>query len=166
MTGDKDSANRQRTLAPAPAADAPGALLPTPHLTGPAMRASAVSARACRFDVKREGGSGMRDPGLRRFAPSSGLRAIRDSLFAFAMLTASSALAVECAPYCDYTHDYGPYDLSWKRPGLYAFPRCAPNGECAPRAGHVYSPVSGWPYVDYWPARGVRITVRPRARNR
>jgi len=87
------------------------------------------------------------------------LRAARYSLFAFALLVASPAAAIECAPYCDYTHDYGPYDLSWKRPGLYAFPVCAPNGECAPRAAHVYSPVSGWPY---WPYRGVRITVRPR----
>ena len=83
------------------------------------------------------------------------------SLLAFLALIASPAAAIECAPYCDYTHDYGPYDLSWKRPGLYAFPVCAPNGECAPRAVRSYSPVSGWPY---WPYRGVRITVRPRKR--
>ena len=76
---------------------------------------------------------------------------------------ASPAAAIECAPYCDYTHDYGPYDLSWKRPGLYAFPICAPNGECAPRAARVYSPVSGWPW---WPYRDVRITVPPRSRHR
>ena len=85
--------------------------------------------------------------------------AIRSSLFA--LLIASPAFAIECAPYCDYTHDYGPYDLSWKRPGRYAFPVCAPNGECAPRAVHVYSPVSGWPWWSY-PSRDVRITVRPR----
>ena len=91
------------------------------------------------------------------------LFAIRYSLFAFLVLAASPAAAIECAPYCDYTHDYGPYDLTWKRPGLYAFPVCAPNGECAPRAARVYSPVSGWPY---WPYRGVRITVRPRTRHR
>jgi hypothetical protein len=104
--------------------------------------------------------SGMRErtPGLRRFAPTSGLRAIRYSLFALFFI-ASPALAIECAPHCDYTHDYGPYDLTWKRPGRYAFPVCAPNGECAPHAVHVYSPVSGWPW---WPYRGVRITVRPR----
>jgi hypothetical protein len=89
------------------------------------------------------------------------LFAIRHSLFA--LLIASPAAAIECAPYCDYTHDYGPYDLSWKRPGLYAFPVCAPNGECAPRAARVYSPVSGWPW---WPYRDVRITVRPRTRHR
>ncbi len=95
------------------------------------------------------------------------LFAIRYSLFALcalgAAITASPAFAIECAPYCDYTHDYGPYDLSWKRPGLYAFPVCAPNGECAPRAARVYSPVSGW---RYWSYRGVRITVRPRNRHR
>ena len=44
------------------------------------------------------------------------LLAIRYSLFA--LFIASPAAAIECAPYCDYTHDYGPYDLSWKRPGL------------------------------------------------
>jgi len=84
-------------------------------------------------------------------------------LFAIAMFVASPAAAIDCAPYCDFTHDYGPYDLSWKRPGQYGFPLCAPDGECAPRAVHVYSPVSGWPY---WRYRGVRITVRPRTRSR
>src|ERR1043166_1328029 len=60
----------------------------------------------------------------------SPLPAIRPSLFAlFALLIAAPAAAIECAPYCDYTHDYGPYDLSWKRPGLYAFPVCAPDGD-------------------------------------
>ena len=101
------------------------------------------------------------EPGCRA-ARSSGLRTLRYSLFA--LLIISPAAAIDCAPYCDYTHDYGPYDLSWKRPGRYAFPLCAPNGECAPHAAHVYSPVSGWPYWDYWRYRGMRITVRPRRR--
>ena len=82
-----------------------------------------------------------RGPRVRR--PFYSLFATRYSLLAFVMFAASPAAAIECAPYCDYTHDYGPYDLSWKRPGLYAFPVCAPNGECAPRAVRVYSPVSG-----------------------
>ena len=83
---------------------------------------------------------------------------MRNSFVAAALLVlaASPAGAIECAPYCDYTHDYGPYDLTWKRPGLYAFPVCAPDGECAPRAVRVYS---GTPRH-----RGVRITVRPRKR--
>jgi hypothetical protein len=127
---------------------------PMPHLTRRAMRASVV-ARPAMANSESRIANGKR---------TSLLFAIRYSLFALAISVASPAVAIECAPYCDYTHDYGPYDLSWKRPGLYAFPLCAPNGECAPRAAHVYSPVSGWPY--YWPYRGVRITVRPRLRSR
>ena len=88
------------------------------------------------------------------FAPSW-LFAIRYSLFAAATLAASSAVALDCAPYCDFTHDYGPYDLTWARPGLYAYPVCGPNGNCAPYAVHTYPRY-----------RGVRITVRPRNRNR
>ena len=84
------------------------------------------------------------------------------ALFAFLIFAIRPATAIECAPHCDYTHDYGPYDLSWKQPGRYAFPVCARNGECAPHAVNVYSPVSGWPW--YWPHRGVRITVKPRTR--
>jgi hypothetical protein len=91
---------------------------------------------------------------------TSSLFAIRYSLFAVATaavatLAASSAIALDCAPYCDFTHDYGPYDLTWARPGLYAYPVCGPNGNCAPYAVHTYPRY-----------RGVRITVRPRNRNR
>jgi hypothetical protein len=95
-------------------------------------------------------------------APFAIRYALFASLISAAVLVGLPAFAIECAPYCDYTHDYGPYDLSWKRPGRYAFPLCAPNGECAPHAAHVYSPVSGWHYWDYGRDRGVRITVRPR----
>jgi len=68
---------------------------------------------------------------------TSSLFAIRYSLFAVATLAASSAVALDCAPYCDFTHDYGPYDLTWARPGLYAFPVCGPSGNCAPYAVHL-----------------------------
>jgi hypothetical protein len=98
------------------------------------------------------------------FATHYSLFAISIAAAIAGIFAAQPAAAVDCAPYCDYTHDYGPYDLSWKQPGRYAFPVCAPNGECAPHAVHVYSPVSGWP--TYWPYRGVRITVRPRTRHR
>ena len=37
-----------------------------------------------------------------------------------------------CYPYCDYVHDYGPYDYSYVRPGLDCYPRCGPDGSCAP----------------------------------
>ena len=93
-----------------------------------------------------------------RYSPFS----IRCSLFAFVLVVATPAFAIDCAPYCDFTHNYGPYDLSWKQPGRYAFPVCGPNGVCAPHAVNVHSPVSGWAW--YWPYRGVRITVRPRTR--
>ena len=66
----------------------------------------------------------------------------------------SAGGAVECAPWCDFTHDYGPYDLTYKRPGLYGYPVCGPNGNCSPYT--VYS---------YPRPRGVHITVR-RHRNR
>ena len=101
-------------------------------------------------------------PDVARFAGSSGLRVIRYSLFALVLFAAAPAFAIDCAPYCDFTHNYGPYDLSWKQPGRYAFPLCGPNGVCAPHAVNVHSPVSGWAW--YWPYRGVRITVKPRKR--
>ena len=69
-------------------------------------------------------------------------------------LSLPAAAQVDCAPYCDFTHDYGPYDLTWARPGLYAFPVCGPNGNCAPYAVHTYPRY-----------RGVRITVRRHRRS-
>lgn len=42
------------------------------------------------------------------------------------------ARAAECYPHCDYNHYYGPYDFSYVRPGLYAYPVCDPRGRCAP----------------------------------
>jgi hypothetical protein len=67
-----------------------------------------------------------------------------------ALAGACPAAAQDCAPYCDFTHDYGPYDLTWSRPGLYAYPVCGPSGDCSPYAVYTY------------PRRGVRILVRPR----
>ncbi|HXW23738.1 MAG TPA: hypothetical protein VEK73_03240 [Xanthobacteraceae bacterium] len=81
------------------------------------------------------------------------------TLFAAAVLVLIAApcparAEVDCAPYCDYTHDYGPYDLTYIRPGLYAFPVCGPSGDCSPYALHTYPRY-----------RGVRITIRPRRRH-
>ena len=50
---------------------------------------------------------------------------------------AGTALAVECYPHCDYVHDYGPYDFTYVRPGLYGYPLCNLRGECLPNL--VYS---------------------------
>jgi hypothetical protein len=43
-----------------------------------------------------------------------------------------AAAEVDCAPNCDFTHYYGPYDYTWVRPGLYLYPRCGPSGNCSP----------------------------------
>jgi hypothetical protein len=58
------------------------------------------------------------------------------------MTSGSTALAGECFPHCDYNHYYGPYDFSYKRPGLYAYPVCGPRGNCTP---HLVFGVSGYP---------------------
>lgn len=47
-------------------------------------------------------------------------------------VNAGTAAAIECYPHCDYYHYYGPYDFSYKRPGLYAYPVCGPLGNCTP----------------------------------
>jgi hypothetical protein len=63
------------------------------------------------------------------------------------------AAAVECAPRCDYNHFYGPYDFTYVKPGLYAYPVCDARGQCSP-----YLVYSG-------PVRRGRIEVRfPRRR--
>jgi hypothetical protein len=43
-----------------------------------------------------------------------------------------ASAAIDCTPHCDYVHDYGPYDFTYERPGLYGFPRCGPTGDCSP----------------------------------
>lgn len=59
-----------------------------------------------------------------------------------------AARAADCYPYCDYNHYYGPYDFTYVRPGLFAYPRCGPRGECSPT-------------LDYVPAvRRGNITIR------
>jgi hypothetical protein len=65
------------------------------------------------------------------------------------------AFAYDCAPHCDYVHDYGPVDLSWVSPGLFGYPVCDREGNCSP---HLVYRRFGQP----WP--GVAITVRPTPR--
>jgi hypothetical protein len=83
-----------------------------------------------------------------------------------ALPVSPAAARVDCTPYCDFRHDYGPYDLSWQRPGLTCYPRCDVRGNCAPTpvcfvaaapAGHsafVVGPLGRRPVG--------RITVRSR----
>jgi hypothetical protein len=63
---------------------------------------------------------------------------------------AGAASAAECYPYCDYIHDYGPFDYTWVRPGMFAYPVCDWRGNCAPRYAYVFSGQRG------------RVTVRTR----
>jgi hypothetical protein len=80
------------------------------------------------------------------------------AVFCLWFCVAGSALAVECFPYCDYVHNYGPYDFTYVRPGLYGYPRCNVRGECLP---NLYYSTSGLP------RRGnveVRFIHRPRPR--
>ena len=72
------------------------------------------------------------------------------ALFGLALCASSPALAVECAPHCDYTHDYGPYDFTYVRPGLYGYPACNFWGECLPRLAYTRT------------VRYGRIFIRPR----
>jgi hypothetical protein len=50
---------------------------------------------------------------------------------------AGPVLAGECFPHCDYVHNYGPYDFTYVRPGLYGYPLCNVRGACLPNL--VYS---------------------------
>jgi hypothetical protein len=65
------------------------------------------------------------------------------------------AFAYDCAPHCDYVHDYGPYDFSWVSRGLVGYPLCGPDGSCSP---HLVYRQFGRP----WP--GITIRVRPTPR--
>jgi hypothetical protein len=71
--------------------------------------------------------------------------------------SSGAAFAYDCAPYCDYVHDYGPYDLSWVAPGLVGYPVCDRQGNCSP---HLV-------YRRFGRTRlGITITVRPTYRTR
>jgi hypothetical protein len=60
-----------------------------------------------------------------------------------------SAAAAECYPHCDYIQDYGPYDYTYIRPGLFGYPICDWRGNCSP-----------YPVYAYSGRRGGRITIR------
>jgi len=81
------------------------------------------------------------------------LRFLAAALLAFFCIGMRTAPAGECYPHCDYTHYYGPFDFTYVKPHLFAYPRCGLLGNCAP---HMVYSTSGF-------RRGT-ITVRfPRA---
>ena len=72
----------------------------------------------------------------------------------------TAASAASCYPHCDYNHDYGPYDFTYIRPGLYAYPVCGPRGECSPYLVYNRSPAPGLPYPTFSPYPKGRIEIR------
>jgi hypothetical protein len=79
------------------------------------------------------------------------LKALPPAVLLILLAASGSALAFDCAPHCDYVHDYGPYDMSWVSPGLVGYPICDWQGNCSP---HLVYRRFGRPW-------GIEITVRP-----
>jgi hypothetical protein len=73
----------------------------------------------------------------------------------FVLVGPGIATAYDCAPHCDYVHDYGPYDFSWVSPGLVGYPICDREGDCSP---HLVYRRFGRPRPE------VTITVTPTPR--
>jgi hypothetical protein len=84
-------------------------------------------------------------------------RILAAAVVSLALFASGAAWAVDCSPHCDYVHDYGPYDFTYVRPGLFAYPVCGPRGNCAPNLVYTYSGP---------PARGITIVIHPRRRIR
>jgi hypothetical protein len=85
------------------------------------------------------------------------LKVLAPAVLGVVLCVPAVAFAYDCAPHCDYVHDYGPYDLSWVAPGLVGFPLCDRGGNCSP---HLVYRRFGHP----WPR--ITITVRPMHRAR
>jgi hypothetical protein len=84
------------------------------------------------------------------------LRIFPAVLFSLLFFGLSPARAeVECFPHCDYWHDYGPYDFTYIRPGLFGYPICGPRGDCAPYLVYTYQ-------RGYHLRKRVTIRARPR----
>jgi hypothetical protein len=83
------------------------------------------------------------------------LRVLAAVLFSLLFFGLSSAWAENCSPHCDYWHDYGPYDFTYIRPGLFGYPVCGPLGDCAPYLVYTYQ-------RGYRFRKSVTIRARPR----
>jgi hypothetical protein len=58
---------------------------------------------------------------------------------AFLSVASAGAIAAECTPHCDYIQDYGPYDYTYVRPGLFGYAICDWWGNCSPYRVYAYS---------------------------
>jgi hypothetical protein len=68
-----------------------------------------------------------------------------------------AAAEVDCTPYCDFIHYYGPHDFTYVRPGLFLYPYCGPSGDCSP-----YLISSSRRYLGRVTVRRVARPARPR----
>jgi hypothetical protein len=75
--------------------------------------------------------------------------------FILLFVGSSPTWADDCYPHCDWSHDYGPYDFTYIRPGLFAYPICGPRQDCSPHLRYTYQ--RGYPLRE-------RIIIRPRSR--
>ena len=82
------------------------------------------------------------------------LRLFAAVLFTSVFFGSAARAEVECFPHCDYWHDYGPYDFTYKRPGLFGYPICDVRGNCAPYLRYTYQ-------RGYAPRKSITIRVRP-----
>jgi hypothetical protein len=78
------------------------------------------------------------------------LKSFAAAALGFFLFGAGTVSAEDCAPHCDYSHYYGPYDFTYIRPGMFAYPICDRQGNCSPHLIYTY------PGHRYG-----RITVRP-----
>jgi hypothetical protein len=80
-----------------------------------------------------------------------------------AVLAGTGAAAAEqaCFPHCDYVHYYGPYDFTWAQPGLFAWPQCGAQGDCAPHLTYTTGTLRRIQHTGRITVRFPRITPAP-----
>ena len=80
------------------------------------------------------------------------LRFFTVAFFGLLLTVPDPAVAkIDCYPYCDFTHYYGPLDFTYVKPGLFCYPRCGPRGDCSPYLACTYSRLpSGQVTVRTW----------------
>jgi hypothetical protein len=84
--------------------------------------------------------------------------------FVFTAMGSAAASAQDCAPICDWFHDYGPYDFSYVYPGLVGIPVCDRAGNCSPHLVYKYTGSRPDVTITIRPTRQYRLLRRPRVR--
>jgi hypothetical protein len=117
--------------------------------------AAAIAGRVAAAAVKAQNGAGRRarEDAMPRFMPGF-VAAVCGVLL---VGSAPASAEVDCTPYCDFVHYYGPHDFTYVRPGLFAYLRCGPSGDCSP-----YLVSSSRRYFGRITVRRIARPVRPR----